>query len=117
MKRAFFTLPLLLAFATPAQASGGLVCRTARERPIEVSMGFGHVPGSPLVSARLLDNGRDVPVTKAQWWLDQSELRLLLIDPKAMRQELLIRAEREGDVYDGSLWRGGEQRWVRCREG
>ena len=102
--------------ATPAQATGGLICRTAGARPIELSLGFGHVPGSPLIGVRLLDAGRKVPVTAAQWWLDNQEVRTLLVGPDALKQELLLRARRKGHVYDGSLWRSGQRRWVRCRE-
>jgi hypothetical protein len=116
MKRLLFALPLLLLTATPAQATGGFVCRTAGPGPVEVTMGFGHVPGSPLIATRLTDRGRVVPARQAQWWLDKDELRLLLIDKDAMREELLIRARRNGQTYDGSLWRDGKRRWVRCRE-
>lgn len=109
---------LLVAFAAaPAAATGGLVCRTADARPIEVAMGFGHVPGAPLILTRLLEDGRNVPVKAAQYWLDQAEVRLLLIDPEAHRQQLLLKARRSGLTYDGSLWRSGKRRWVRCREG
>ena len=107
----------LIGFATPTHATGGLVCRTAGAKPIELSMGFGHVPGSPLLSARLLDGGRVVPVSAAQWWLDNKEVRLVLIGPNALKQELLLRATRNGHTYDGSVWRNGQRRWVRCREG
>jgi hypothetical protein len=34
-----------------------------------------------------------------------------------MRREAIIKARRNGQVYDGSLWRDGRRRWVRCREG
>lgn len=102
--------------ASPAHATGGLVCRTAGERPIEVSIGFGHVPGAPLILARLLDNGRNIPVKSAQWWLDDRELRLLLVAPAAGRQELLLKAQRNGFLYDGAIWRSGQRRWIRCRE-
>ena len=107
---------VLLVLATPAHATGGFVCRTAGAAVIEVSVGFGHVPGTPLIARRLLDQGREVPVTDAQWWLDEQELRLLLVSPHAHRQEVLVKAKRNGHAYDGSLWRNGEQRWVRCRE-
>lgn len=100
----------------PAYATGGLVCRTAGQRPVEVSVGFGHVPGSPLILTRLLDNGRNVPVKSAQWWLDNREMRLLLIDPRARREQLVLKVKRNGFVYDGQLWRSGQRRWVRCRE-
>lgn len=104
------------AAGTPVHATGGFTCRTAGADPIEVSVGFGHVPGSPLIARRLVDQGREVGVTDAQWWLDDHELRLILVSPQAMRQEVKIRATRNGDAYDGSLWRNGIQRWVRCRE-
>lgn len=116
MKKLLFALPLALLAATPAQATGGFTCRTAGARPVEVALGFGHTPGAPLFLTRLLDNGRNVPVRAPQWWLDNAELRLLLTDPQSMRREVIIKARRNGHVYDGSLWRGGKRRWVRCRE-
>jgi hypothetical protein len=103
--------------ASAANATGGLVCSTAGPRPIEVSLGFPHGFGAPLFATRLRDNGRDVPVTAPQWWLDNSEVRLLLFKPNEHRQELVLRAKRKGHVYDGNVWRGGQRRWVRCREG
>ena len=117
MKRLLLAACFGILASTPAHATGGLVCKTAGSRPIEVSLGFGHVPGAPLIATRLLDNGRQVPVTAPQWWLDQSELRLFLASPTALRQELVLRAKRSGHVYDGSVWRNGQRRWVRCRDG
>ena len=117
MKRFLLAVAVAPLTAVPAHATGGFVCRTAGPRPIEVSLGFGHVPGSPLILTRLSDNRRQVPVKSAQWWLDNDDLRLVLIDPAATRRELVLRAKRRGYVYDGSLWRGGQRRWVRCREG
>ena len=69
-----------------------------------------------MILTRLIENGRHIPVTQAQWWLDNSEVRLLLIAPDARREELTLRARRNGHVYDGSVWRGAKRRWVRCRE-
>jgi len=80
-------------------------------------MTIGHVFGSPLADARLIDNGRAVPTAKAQWWLDQADLRLLLTNPNASAEELLLVARRKGRTYDGTLLRRGQRRWVRCREG
>lgn len=116
MKKLGVFLALAAGLAAPAHATGGFVCRTAGARPIQVGVGFGHVPGSPLIARQLLDNGRNVPVKDAQWWLDKAELRLLLISPNALREEVLVRARRSGHYYDGSLWRHGKRRWVRCRE-
>ena len=119
MNKLAIAFAFLVFGATSANATGGFVCRTAGPRPVAVSIGFGHVPGSSLLqgSTRLTDNGRTVPVTAPQWWFDGTELRLLLADPNAMRREAVIKARRNGSVYDGSLWRDGRRRWVRCREG
>lgn len=117
MKKLLLALPIAVMTATPAAATGGLVCRTAAGEPIEVALGFGHVAGSPLILARLNEGGRSIPVMDAQWWLDDREVRLVLIDPAAMREEVRLRARRNGHVYDGTLSRGGKRRWVRCREG
>jgi hypothetical protein len=116
MKRLLFALPLAIGIATPAEATGGLVCRTAGPRPIEVALGFPHGFGAPLFLTRLRDDGRTVPVSAPQWWLDDSEVRLLLFKPNVHHQELMLKARRNGHVYDGSLWRAGKRRWVRCRE-
>ena len=105
-----------LAAAAPAQATGGMLCRTAGANPVELSLVIGHTAVSTIVSARLTDGGRIVPVSVAQAWLDPAELRLDLADPNALHHELRLRTRRNGDSYDGSLWRGGKRRWVRCRE-
>ena len=118
MRKTLLILPFaLLGLAGPAQATGGLVCRTAGVAPVEVALGFGHVPGAPLIATRLSDRGGQVPVTAPQWWLDQNEVRVVLVAPQALREEARIHARRNGHTYDGSLWRDGKQRWVRCREG
>jgi len=115
MNKSLLFLPLL-AMATPAQATGGLACRTSGARPIEVSLVIGHAAVQSIVSARLRDNGRNVRVVIAQSWLDPSELRLDLTDPNVMRPEARLLAKKNGRFYDGSIWRGGQRRWVRCRE-
>jgi hypothetical protein len=118
MKRTILTLLVALGMADPAQATGGFTCRTAGARPIEVSIGFGHAVGAPLLrdATRLTVNGRSVPVTAPQWWFDGTELRLLLADPTAMRREAIVKARQNGRTFDGNLWRGGKRYWVRCRE-
>lgn len=115
--RIAFAAALTIGLAAPAYATGGLVCRTAGDRPIELALVLSHTAVSAIVSARLTDKGRDVPVQIAQSWLDPNEVRLDLVDRNASRRELRLRATRKGSVYDGSLWRLGQRRWVRCREG
>lgn len=118
MKRLLLATTALLASA-PAQATGGLVCSTAGDRPIHLSMVISHTAVPSIVSARLTDNGRGIPVVAAQSWLDTGEVRLDLTDRNAMRHEARLRAvwRRDSRSYDGSLWRGGRRHWVRCREG
>jgi hypothetical protein len=106
----------LALIAGPAHATGSLTCRTAGVRPIEVRLVIGHTAVPSVVSADLHDGASNVPVHVAQSWLDPDELRLDLVDPNAVRHELRLRARRRGETFDGSLWRGGVRRWVRCRE-
>jgi hypothetical protein len=114
MKEAIYAVPLALAIASPAQATGGMTCQTAGLKPVKVSLVIGHTAGSPLVSERMLETGKPVPVRSIQWWFDSSELRLLLVDVQA--REIRIRTKRSGQNYDGTLVRSGRSRWVRCRE-
>lgn len=108
----------LLAAAAPAHATGGLLCKTAGPRGIEIALGFGHVPSAPLFLAQLTDDGKRVPVTASQWWMQRSELRLALVSKDALREELLLSAQWNDAThsFDGTLWRNGSKRWVRCRE-
>ncbi|MEO6311273.1 MAG: hypothetical protein ABIO47_03235 [Sphingomicrobium sp.] len=115
MKKLLFALPIL--FASPAYATGGLICRTAGVRPLDIAVVVSHTAVSSVVSARLADNGRNVPVTVAQSWLEPGEFRLDLVDRNAIRHELRLRARKNGAFYDGTVWRAGQRRWIRCREG
>ena len=103
--------------AAPAGATGGLICRTAGPRPIEISMAVSHTIVPTILSARVRESGRAVVAYLAQAWLDPAELRLDLVDGNAMRRELRLRAVKKGVFYDGAIWRKGQRRWVRCREG
>lgn len=115
--RFFFPALVCLLVAAPVHATGGVICRTAGSRPIEAFIVISHTIVPSVVSVRLLDSGRYVPVHLAQSWLSPSELRLDLVDLNAVRHELRLRVDRKGRMYEGSLWRAGERRWARCREG
>ncbi|HET9336955.1 MAG TPA: hypothetical protein VFO12_11195 [Sphingomicrobium sp.] len=108
-----------LLIAAPAQATTGLICSTAGKAPIQLALAISHTAVPAVVSARLTDNRRDIPVVTAQSWFDQSEIRLDLVDRNAMRHEARLRAtwRAASKSYDGSLWRNGTRRWIRCREG
>lgn len=105
-----------LAAASPAHATGGMICKTANGSKVEISVGFGHVAGAPLIVTRLRVAGQVIPVIAPQWWLDDREMRLMLTDPEALNRLLTLHARRDGDHYDGHIeWRGARH-WVRCRE-
>lgn len=119
MKKLLLTFSALLLTSAPAHATGGLICSTAGNRPFQLSLVISHTAVPSIVSARLIDNGSEVPVATAQSWLDTGEVRIDLTDRNAMRHEARLRAIRRQGTrsYDGSLWRGGRRHWVRCREG
>ena len=107
---------LLLAVAAPAHATGGLTCSTAGTPSVEAALVISHTTVPSIVSARLTEAGRNIPVRVAQSWLEPGEIRLDLVDPNAVRHELRLRAKWNGRTYDGSIWRNAKRSWVRCRE-
>jgi len=117
MKRFIIAGGLAILLARPAHATGGLICATAGQDRIYVALVISHTAVPSVVSARFSERGRDLPVTTAQSWLDEKEIRLDLVDRNASRHEARLRAVRNGSAYDGSIWRHGKRRWVRCREG
>jgi len=116
MKKFLLILPIAAA-ASPALATGGLICRTAGLRSVEVAAVVSHTAVSSVVSVRLIDEGRNVPVAVAQSWLEPNEFRLDLTNRNSTRHELRLRVTRNGRNYDGTIWRAGQRHWIRCREG
>jgi hypothetical protein len=118
MKRTLLALAAML-LAAPATATTGLICSTAGSPPVHLALAISHTAVPSVVSVRLTDNRREVPVAPAQSWFDKSEVRVDLVDRNAMRHEARIRAtwRLSSRSYDGSLWRNAKRRWVRCREG
>lgn len=116
MRSHLIALPALALLASPAYATGGFQCRTAATPRIEITLGFGHTAGSALFSERVRVDGKDVPVDAPQWWLDDSELRLVLTDEQANERLAVVKAKRSGDAYDGSVIYQGRSHWIRCRE-
>ena len=102
--------------ATPAAATGGLICKTADAQPLEIALGFGHVAGAPLILTRLREGDRDVPVHAPQWWLNDDEMRLLLTDRDSLQVEAEVQTVRNGATFDGRVMRNGESRWIRCKQ-
>jgi hypothetical protein len=119
MKRFLFGAGIVLLATSPAEATGGLICGTAGDRPVQLFLVISHTAVPAVVSARLTDNRRDVPVVTAQSWFDAQEVRIDLVDRNATVHEARLRASWRASTrsYDGSLWRNGKRRWARCREG
>lgn len=116
MRSLLIALPAFAMLASPAHATGGFVCRTASDPSIEIAVGFGHTTGSALFATSLQVDGGDVPVEAPQWWLDDSELRLVLTDPQANERLAVVKAVRKDDAYDGAVMYQGRRHWIRCRE-
>ena len=116
MRKFLFALPLLFCAAAPAHATAGMFCETSGAKPITVSLVISRVVGGPLIEATLTDGDAVIPTEKAQWWIDAGELRLILIDPNAEREEVEIRVRGRGEVMTGTLKRGGKTYRVRCEE-
>ena len=110
---------IAVACAQPAKATGGLVCQTAKERPIKIVLGFGLGFGSGLFLHKLEDSGSEIPVEVSEWWLRGEEVRLALISPDHTREEAIVIANwnEERRSYDGFVLRHRGGRWIRCREG
>ena len=106
----------LSAIAAPAQATGGFLCKTASGPQVEIALGFGHVPGAPLVGHRLRVDGKLIASNAPQWWLDGEEMRLELTSPDAMKSLLVMRTKRVGYHFDGQVEYDGRPRWIRCKE-
>lgn len=104
--------------ASPAQATGGYMCKTADGSEVAIAVGYGHVPGAPLIGGHLWVKDKKVPVATPQWWLDRSELRLVLTDEQAMNTLATVRAEwnDQNHSYDGTVEWQGKKRWIRCYE-
>ena len=105
-----------LALAAPAVATGGYLCKTADGSDVEIAIGFGHVPGAPVVAKQLKVKGRIVPVEMPQWWIDASEMRIVMTDSDMMTRLLTLRAKPNGRSLDGTIDWDGKTRWVRCYE-
>ena len=106
----------LLALSAPASATGGFLCKTARSPEIEIAVGFGHVPGAPIVAKRLRVDGKEVPASIPQWWLNDEEMNLEMTTPDAMESLLVMRTTRKGWNYDGQVTYRGKTHWIRCKE-
>ena len=119
MRTILATLAFGLLAASPAHATGGFLCKTAGDTPVELGIGFGHVPGGPLIGHQLKRDGRTVDTRAAQWWLDDAEMRIVLTDADGMERVAEMRTERQansGATFDGYVIVDNKRHWIRCYE-
>lgn len=66
MQKLFLAALCSMLAATPAFATGGMICRTAGAHPVELAVVISRTVVASVVSARLTDNGRQIPLAIAQ---------------------------------------------------
>jgi hypothetical protein len=116
----------LLLAATPAFATGAMLCRStinpANGPELWLTVGTG--PGSGIIQVRLeqggrgftTGEGRGAPVI-GQSWLDRNSLRLTVVDANAETEVARLETwRRRGWSYSGTLRYGGRTWQMRCSE-
>ena len=119
---------VLIAFASPAFATGGFECRPVTGTGPTLIMGIGHGISNRPFAAWIREGKRTLAATGAwrdplvigQSWLDGQYLWLDLLDPKRDRFEAKLRARFQPKLKDrpatGTLVRNGRTWKVRCVE-
>jgi hypothetical protein len=115
-----------LATATPALATGTILCRSTVSPGNGPSLALvvGHGEAIGVVQARV--TGLGPPFTTGegvgapaigQAWLDRDMLRLDIVDANAERRILRLDTRRRGGAaYLGNLYHGGRTWQMRCSE-
>ena len=106
-------------FSSPANATGGFLCKTAGAEKIELSVGIGHVPGGPLIGHQLKRGERKLDTQAEQWWFNDAEMRILLTDAKTLDRVAIMETRRQKnrwETFDGTITIGGQRHWIRCYE-
>lgn len=119
---------VLLLGATPAFATGGMLCRPVSGEGPALSLVIGHgVPGA-IVGASLIEPGatrstmgENAPLLLAQAWMDDELLLVDLADPQALCRIARLRARfhtagRGPVTATGTLAVAGRAIRVRCVE-
>ncbi len=110
----------LLAFSSPALATGGFECRPLGGTGPVLNLVLGHTISPRPISVTLRDGDRTIPTSLGQSWIDGQILWLDLLDPQALRFEGRLRARFQprmrGRPAIGTLVRGGRSYRMRCIE-
>lgn len=123
MRLASCIAALLLAAASPALATGTILCRSTVSPADGPSLALvvGHGEAIGVVQARVTGlgppfvtgEGAGAPVI-AQSWLDRDTLRLDIADANAERRILRLDTRRRGSDYFGILYHEGRTWRMRC---
>lgn len=125
MRLASCIAALLFAAASPALATGTILCRSTvspGDGPT-LALVVGHGEAGGVVQARVMGlgpafvtgQGPETPVI-AQAWLDRDTLRLDIVDANAERRILRLDTRRRGSDYFGILHHDGRTWQMRCGE-
>ena len=117
MKRFLLTAAVACLIATPAHATGEIICETASGPQTRISLGFGHNVVATGMWAHVEADGEWTKMEVAQSWMDGE--RLLVDLTNAAHDSLLARIDASWNdatnSFDGTLTQGDTKRWVRCR--
>ena len=114
----------LLFAASPVLATGTIHCRSQLQPDLEVYLAVGYAGDASIASARLIDAGRvlqtdDLPDSPrlGQSWLDDQDLRVVIVDSNHENVLARLLATRRGPTgrYAGSLRYRGRTYAVSCR--
>jgi hypothetical protein len=119
---------MLLAFSTPAFATGGFQCRPISGAGPTLIFGIGHGISNRPFSVTIREERRELstgqgptaPLLLGQSWIDGRYLWLDVLDSRANRFEAKLRAtfqpKLRGRPAIGTLARNGRTYRVRCEE-
>ena len=129
MRVAIPALLLAVAAATPAHATGGMLCTPVSGRGPVVAFGFGHTIAPHVLSASIEDGPLTLrtgglietatlrSLVVGQSWIDRQGVKLDLVDPNVERFEGQLRATfRRDGIAAGTFTRNGRTYRVRCEE-
>jgi len=112
----------LVGAASPAFATGTILCTQPGRPGFSLYLSVATGPGPSIVSAHLTDGresfttgeGLTSPVI-AQAWLSDTELKLDIVDSNAERFVLRLAGRKSrGDIFAATMTRGGRAAPVRC---
>ena len=117
-----FAAGALFSAASPALATGTIVCTAAQwpglDLALVVSEGVGGVTQATISNGGeeiTTGVGQEAPVI-AQAWIDERELKVDIVDANVEARIARLNTRRHGGAYSGTLIYRGRTVQVRCEE-